>query len=211
MLRGYMIPLASLDPMSFIERRSPPADQTGWTTELKFDGYRCLASIATGAVQLRTKGGADCTRWYPEIVRGLASVPGGQHVLDGEVVVLDDIGRPDFDRLHRRSARRGFPPGADPVVFAAFDLLMHRGVDVRTEALIVRKALLAKLLEVRPPSVLLVEGVPDASWLFSKVLELKLEGIVCKRLDSPYRSGVRTADWVKVKRPGAVPAERFRR
>lgn len=142
----------------------------------------------------------------------LADLPGGRHVLDGEVCVLDDYGRSDFDRLHARAKRRGFPAGADPVVFCAFDLLVHQGLDVRALPLKTRKRRLAQLLRRQRPSVLLVDGIAErGTWLFIQALELKLEGIVSKRLDSEYESGVRSRAWVKVKRPGAVPAERFRR
>jgi bifunctional non-homologous end joining protein LigD len=146
------------------------------------------------------------------VTRSLAGLRGGPHVLDGEVAVLDEIGRSDFERTHARSARRGFPAGADPVVYCAFDLLVHGGRDIRGEALEVRKALLAKLLARPLDAVLLVEGIAEQGvWFFSQVLALELEGMVAKRLDSPYLSGVRSGAWVKVKRPGAVPAERFKR
>jgi bifunctional non-homologous end joining protein LigD len=69
-------------------------------------------------VRLATRKGADCTRWFPEIVQGLAQLPGGPHILDGEVCVLDELGRSDFNRLQDRARRRCFYPECDAVTFA---------------------------------------------------------------------------------------------
>lgn len=78
------------------------------------------------------------------------------------------------------------------------------------QSLAKRKAALNRLLRKKRDSVLLVEGVPERGvWLYQQALDLELEGIVSKRLDSPYMSGVRSVDWIKIKRPGAVPAQRF--
>lgn len=206
-----MTALDDIRPMLLMERRAP-FDDPGYTFEMKFDGYRVLAGIVDGKAALRTRSGADCTRWYPEVTRSLAGLRGGPHVLDGEVAVLDEIGRSDFVRTHARSARRGFPAGADPVVFCAFDLLVHAGRDIRPEPLKVRKALLAKLLARPLDAVLLVEGIEGKGvWFFDQVLALELEGMVAKRWDSPYLSGERSSAWLKIKRKGAVPPERFRR
>jgi bifunctional non-homologous end joining protein LigD len=135
-------------------------------------------------------------------------------VLDGEVVVLDELGRSDFERLHARSHRRGWYEGADAVVYVAWDVLVHRGADVRGKPLEVRKALLTRLLAKARPSVLLSQHVDglQAPELYRMACDLKLKGIVLKRLGSTYCGGEpRTGDWVKVKRPGATPAERFTR
>ena len=108
-------------------RRLPPFDQPGWIYELKFDGYRLMAGVQDGQVQLATKKGANATKWFPEIVQGLAQLPGGPHVMDGEVCVLDELGRSDYNRLRERAIRRGFYPECDAVVFCAFDLLAVDG------------------------------------------------------------------------------------
>ena len=201
--------LAAIKPMLFVERDSP-FDDADFTHELKFDGYRLLAEVSDGRVILKTRNGYDATPWFPEITTALADLRGDRHVLDGEVCVLDEHGRSDFNRLHRRARRRGHKAGADPVVFCVFDLLLHAGKDIRMQSLAKRKAALNRLLRKKRDSVLLVEGVPERGvWLYQQALDLELEGIVSKRLDSPYMSGVRSVDWIKIKRPGAVPAQRF--
>lgn len=205
--------LALAKPMLLVEHGLDLDATSGWIYEIKQDGFRIMALVHDGKVLLKTKSGADASRWFPEITDALATIPGGPHLLDGEAVVLDDIGRSDFDRLLARAARRGWYAGADPVVYAAFDLLVQDGVDLTALPLLERKARLAQLLTPAPPSTLLVGHFTEgARQLFEQaVLPLKLEGIVGKRIDSIYRPGVRSPDWVKHKRPGAVPAGRFSR
>ena len=202
-------PLDDIDVMTFVER-DRPLDDPAYTHELKFDGYRLLAETGA-AVRLKTRNGADATRWFPEIVAGLDDFT-ARHVFDGEVCVLDELGRPDFDRLHRRAKARGYRPGLDPVVYCVFDLLVHRGRDIRARPLSERKSALARLLRRKRSSILRVDDFPGRGvWLFEPARALELEGIVSKRLDSLYLSGQRSDAWQKVKRPGAVPPERFRR
>lgn len=197
--------------MLLTERKSPFSDP-GWSFELKFDGYRLLAEIDAGRVQLKSRGGADATRWFPEVAAGLAALPGGRHVLDGEVCVLDAMGRSDFDRLHARAMRRKWYAGADPVVFCAFDALVVNGRSVMAKPLAARKTALRRLLTPAPAQVLYVAGIQgEGVALYEQAVALKLEGIVAKREGSPYVPGTRSADWVKIKRPGATPAGRFSR
>jgi bifunctional non-homologous end joining protein LigD len=136
----------------------------------------------------------------------------GQHLIDGEVCVLDDLGRADFNRLQDRSRRRCWYDGCDPVAFLAFDLLAHRGRDIRAWPVERRKEALQRLLTPSPQAVLYVSHLAETGdLLYEHACALQLEGIVCKRLGSPYAAGQRTGDWLKVKRSGAVPPERFRR
>ncbi len=92
-----------------------PFDLPGWMYEIKHDGYRVTAMFGSGAWRLRTRGGADATRWFPEVARSLAAVPGGPYITDGEVCVFDDLGRSDFDRLQARARRRRYVEGGDHV------------------------------------------------------------------------------------------------
>src|SRR4051794_14771521 len=110
------VPVTIPAPMRAPEQLRPPFTDAEWLYELKFDGYRCMAGVEkddgftpdseeeryqhiAARVQLRTKSGADCGRWFPEIVEALAGLPGGPHVIDGEVAVLDENGVSDFNRL----------------------------------------------------------------------------------------------------------------
>ncbi|MGH6627707.1 MAG: hypothetical protein ACRECD_14410 [Burkholderiaceae bacterium] len=179
-----------------------------WHYEVKYDGYRVLAGTAPRA--LKTRNGSDATTWFPELTTALATLPAGAHILDGEVCVLDDIGRSDFNRLHARALRRRWYPGADPVVYCAFDLLVYRGRDIRGDPIEARKRRLAQLLAGKPDGILLVQSEEDGAWLYQCALDLHLEGIVAKRAGSQYLAG-RSPYWLKIKRPGAVLAGRFHR
>jgi bifunctional non-homologous end joining protein LigD len=129
------------------------------------------------------------------------------------VCVLDEWGRSDFNRLQDRAKRRKWYAGCDPAVFCAFDLLALDGGSLIALPVESRKAKLEQLLTPAPASVLYV-GHFDAAHgkeLFDHATELKLEGLVAKRLGSVYVPGERSADWVKCKVPGAIKPDRFRR
>lgn len=181
-----------------------PFTNPEWVYEIKYDGYRCLARAGGGQpVELRTKSGVDCTKWFPEVAQLLKKLPGGPHVIDGEACVLDDIGRSDFERLQARARRRRWYAGCDPVTLCAFDLLYLDGRNVMALPLGERKAMLQQLLEPLRGQLVFAGDFPAEAALFDQaVLGARLEGFVAKRLASPYLPGVRTRDWLKIKRPG---------
>lgn len=199
--------------MLLAEARAPWSDDA-FLTEIKADGYRLMAQIDGPSVELRTRNGANATTWYPEIRAALAGLTKARTILDGEACVFDEIGRSDFEKTHARSRRRGWYAGADAVTFYVFDVLVHKGKDVRGLPLQERKGLLARLLGKPRSGLLLCQHLPghQAPDLYRMAVELKLEGIVMKRLASTYTGGEpRTGDWIKIKRPGATPAGRFSR
>ena len=198
---------ATLHPM-LLDERFLPWNQKERVYELRFDGYRVLAEFGGGSAQMRTRSGADCTAWFPEVAKSLASVKGGPHICDGEMCVLDDLGRSNFDLLQDRARRRRWYEGAVPVTYCVFDLLEEGGEDLTGLPLLKRKARMMKRM-AGVPFVLPMSHV-DAEH-GEQLFELKLEGLAAKRADSVYQPGVRSSDWVKVKRKGAVPAERFKR
>jgi bifunctional non-homologous end joining protein LigD len=200
-------------PPMLLDERPLPLTAPGWIYEIKYDGYRLTAMFGDGECQLRTRRGADATRWFPEVALALGARRGGPYVTDGEICVFDETGRSNFNRLQARARRRRWFEGCDPVRYAVFDLLVDHGVNITQLTLLQRKALLADLLDLSPDNVFAVghfdEDIPR---LFNDaVLGLHLEGLVAKRDDSIYVPGIRSRDWVKVKRKGAVPAERSKR
>jgi bifunctional non-homologous end joining protein LigD len=161
-----------------------------------------LAGAEHGRVQLATRNGVDATPWFPEIVRALTRLRGGPHVLDGEVCVLDEYGRSDFDSLQARAHGRCYYTDCDPVLYCVFDLLAVEGRSTVALSIEARKKLLAQLLAPYIPSLLYV-GHFDAEHgreAFKRAVQLDLEGIVAKRLGSLYRPGERSPDWVNIKR-----------
>jgi bifunctional non-homologous end joining protein LigD len=196
------VTLAIPAPMLAREGDRPFTDPY-WIYEIKYDGYRCMARAGGGkAVELRTRRGANCTKWFPEIARLLEELPGGPHVIDGEACVLDDIGRSDFNCLEDRAKRRRWYPGCDPVTLCAFDVLYVDGRNVMGLPLMERKELLRELLDpLRGRLVIVGDFAADAALFQTIVMGAKLEGLVAKRRTSPYQPGVRSRDWLKIKRP----------
>ncbi|HSU39149.1 MAG TPA: DNA ligase D [Polyangiaceae bacterium] len=169
-----------------------------WVHELKFDGYRLLARVAGGDVGLFTRHGHDWSERMPALVRALSRIEVDAW-LDGEVVVLDERGVSNFQRL-QNSLSEG---QAGPLVFYVFDLLELDGTDYRNEPLTERKRVLAELWKRLPPDVKRTLRLSDhvvgkGPEFFEQACKLGVEGIVSKRADAPYRSG-RGRDWLKVK------------
>ena len=135
--------LKGLAPMLLTEVRRPFSLQ-GWTFELKYDGWRCLAEVKDGVARIQSRRGFDLSRRWSGVVTSLASIP-GHHILDGEMCVLDDLGRSDFDKLTARSSLK---------TFCVFDLLVCDGVDIMSEPLAERKRKLAALFATPLPSAL---------------------------------------------------------
>ena len=199
-------------PPMLLSERPVAFDAPGFIWEIKFDGWRVTAMFGDGKCVLRTRNGANATKWFPEVYRSLAAVRGGPHIVDGEVCVFYENGRSDFERLQARAKFRRWVEGGDVVGYAVFDLMVHSGQDITKLSLLRRKDLLRGLLDPAPDNVLAVGHFEShIARVFNEgVISKELEGLVAKRKDSVYLPGSRTRDWVKVKRKGAVPAERFK-
>jgi bifunctional non-homologous end joining protein LigD len=180
-----------------------PHDDPIWSYEIKWDGVRILADVAPGHVQLWSANGNDVTASYPELEGLPTSVGGRAAVLDGEVVALDDAGRPSFGVLQRRmhiADRREAARRAEetPVVYQLFDILVLDGNDLTELPLTDRRRVLEGLVEPGP-CCQLSPAYPDGRALLEAADRLGLEGIVAKRIDSRYLVGKRSPVWRKVK------------
>lgn len=172
-----------------------PADARAWCAEFKWDGIRCVAHVERGRVRLLSRNGRDLTAAYPEL-GGLAA--GHQAVLDGEIVAFDAAGRPDFGALQNRMHLQAPPPrliAAVPVAYCAFDVLHLAGRSTLRLPYTLRRDLLESLeLETVSPAF------PGAATVaLAAAREQGLEGVVCKRLDSPYLPGRRSDLWRKTR------------
>ncbi len=175
----------------------------GWLFELKYDGYRLIAGREDGEAVLRSRAGNDLTATFPDIAKAVNRLPYDDFVLDGEVVVHDDRGLPSFQRLQKRgrlSRRLEIQRAAAelPATLYAFDLLGFAGYDVRPVPLETRKALLQEILPTVGPLRYSEHIAEQGEAMFGQVQQMRLEGIVAKKADSPYRAG-RSADWVKIR------------
>jgi bifunctional non-homologous end joining protein LigD len=172
-----------------------PPSGDDWVHEIKFDGYRTQAHILGGKVRLFTRSGKDWTDKYPGIAKALAKVK-DDAVIDGEVVYLDEQGRSDFQKL-QGALKAGRP---NELVFYVFDLLYQDGKEMTSLPLIARKDRLEKIIKkLKSPLVRLSEHfrVPGRDLLDASCRH-GLEGIVSKRVDTPYVPG-RHDDWLKSK------------
>ena len=173
-----------------------PPEGKDWLHEIKFDGYRVIAAVGGGRATVYTRTGLDWTEKFRPIVRPLADLAVTSALIDGEAVVRDAAGRSDFGLLQQAIAE-----GKDGIVFYAFDLLSLDGKDLHKVPLIERKKKLAALLEDQPragPLFYSDHVIGSGKETFDKACALKLEGIVSKRAESPYRSE-RTRSWLKIK------------
>ncbi len=185
------------------ETADAPFSKPGWIFELKMDGYRILAEKDGAEVRLRSRNGNDLTRSFPELARSISALPFSHVLIDGEVVALDEAGRPNFGRLQQR-ARISRPIDVRraevelPVSFFAFDLLALGPYDLRALPLLKRKALLQQIVPAVGAVRYLDHVEQEGEGFYEQVERMGLEGLVAKRADSPYRSG-RSPAWLKLR------------
>jgi bifunctional non-homologous end joining protein LigD len=183
-------------PELCISVEQPPGGE-GWGHEIKFDGYRVQLRVEGGEAMVKTRKGLDWTEKFPAIARQASSLP--DVLVDGEIVALDHKGNPNFSAL--QAALSDGKTGN--LIFFAFDLLFAEGNDLRRLPLVERKAQLKELLEARTKgktkSIRYVEHFEgDGEAVLESARGLSLEGIVSKKLNSPYYSG-RSENWTKTK------------
>ena len=189
-----------------------PFDSDDYLFEIKWDGTRAMAFIdRPGVFRLMNRRKLDITARYPDLSM-LATLPAGT-VLDGEIVVLND-GKPDFAALQSREHSRNpihirFMSGRVPATYVVFDLLFDRYQSIMGEPCTARRARLRELVHgLDTPRVVTSEGITGGGeGYFREACSRGLEGVVAKRLDSPYLPGRRTPAWVKIKRHETL--ERF--
>ena len=189
-----------------LKAHPPQGDQ--WSWELKWDGYRLAIHIEPTGVRILTRGGHDWTHRFPAIEQAARALGPATMIIDGEAVVLDDEGRPDFGLLQKSLGASGKTAGnrASDAILYAFDLIYLDGHDLRNVEYRSRRHLLEDTLNGHDGAIRLSETIDaDPAILLEHVGSLGLEGIVGKQLDQPYRSG-RTGDWVKIK---CVKSEAF--
>jgi bifunctional non-homologous end joining protein LigD len=193
--KKYAFPRKIEVQLATLTDAAPTGDE--WFHEIKFDGYRMVCFLNDKHARMVTRNQQDWTDKFPEIVAAVGRLPVNNAVLDGEVVALRDDGTTDFQDL--QNAFRD--SSSAQLVYYIFDLLYLDGVDLRGEALSLRKEKLRDLLASEKANSRLrySDHVVGQGQDFLKQAEKQsLEGIVCKRSDRPYQSG-RTYDWVKVK------------
>jgi bifunctional non-homologous end joining protein LigD len=183
-------------PMNALLVRNPPP-RDGWSFEIKWDGYRAIAVKSNGRVRLFSRRHRDITHDFDTVARPVESLPPKNLVLDGEIVALDENGRPSFQLLQnsrQASAQRG------QLVYYVFDLLNYENRDLKKLPLEQRRALLETLLSDAEDPIRLsgtLEGDPEE--LVEQARKNSIEGLVAKRTSSIYEPDRRSGSWLKVK------------
>lgn len=187
----------TLPPVKFIIPMQPTLSRTSfsdtkWLFEPKYDGYRGLLFYRQHSIKLLSRNQVDLSKRFPELQS--IELQAESALLDGEIVAVDQDGYPCFDALRSGKLRQQCE-----IVYYAFDLLHLNGDDLAKLPLIVRKGWLKRVLKNSRGRISEAEYViGEGEALFKEIEKLKLEGMVCKRLDSLYASG-RSKNWLKIK------------
>ncbi|MEO6843546.1 MAG: DNA ligase D [Ginsengibacter sp.] len=168
-------------------------DDKDWLFEIKWDGYRAVSEIRKKVVLLYSRNGLNFQEKYPIVTEQLKKI-NAEAVLDGEIVVLDDEGKPDFQLLQHYSENPD-----RPIQYYVFDLLELNGHDTTGLKLTERKELLEKLIPENEVIKYSDHIVEKGKSFFEVSKEKDLEGIMAKKMDSKYYAGKRTSDWLKIK------------
>ena len=180
-------------PMLLLRSETLPDDPDRWAYQLKFDGYRAVAYKTGGRISLRSRNNNDFTLRHPDIVRALAKIP-DETVIDGELVALDENGRPSFYALQNFA-------GSTTVLYYVFDVMVLAGRDVKAEPLDARQTLLERRIvpKLADPARFMGELEAPLRDLIYSVKAHGLEGLVAKRRNSRYEPGLRSGAWMKMR------------
>lgn len=185
---------------------SEPFSDPDWLFEVKWDGYRTEAVLRDGRVRLWTRNRQDAARYFPDLAEATGWIEAKEAIVDGEVVALDEQGRPQFSLLQDHTGiRTGRAPGgkrrgtAAELVYQVFDLLYLDGQSLLAVPLEERKRLLRSRLRPHPSIRYAGHVDADGNAFFEAARQQELEGIVAKLRRSPYEPDRRSRSWLKLK------------
>ncbi|ETD31625.1 non-homologous end-joining DNA ligase [Williamsia sp. D3] len=189
-------------PLPMLATLGTPPAGSGWAYEMKWDGQRAIAVVDSASARLVSRNANDISGSFPELIDALPeAVAGHTVVLDGEIVALDDKGRPSFARLQQRMhvLRPSTQLRKDvPTTFYVFDILELDGDDVAGLPYLTRRRLLDDLgLESKRVRVPPIWTEVDGETMLDIARQNGLEGVVAKKIDSVYRPGRRSPAWIK--------------
>ncbi|MBS1954315.1 MAG: non-homologous end-joining DNA ligase [Cyanobacteria bacterium SZAS-4] len=192
----------SIKPMT-ASLADKPFNKEGWVFEPKMDGIRAIAFIQDGKVVLKSRNDLELTQQFPAIAANLANYK-GSFVLDGEIIALNEKGRPSFQHLQQRS---GSNRGADvngaerqtPIFYYIFDIIYCQGRSLEDETLTERRRILVEQIKPTQNIRIIEQFHTDGESAYEACVANELEGVVGKRIDSTYEIGRRSKNWLKVK------------
>lgn len=182
-----------IEPMAAQLSDRPAFDSPEWVFEIKWDGYRAIAEVDKKGNRLYSRNGLTFDKAYAKIFSALSSIKKSA-VIDGEIVVFDDEGKPSFQKLQNYKNTDKYP-----IQYYVFDCLEIEGKPLTDLPLIERKQRLEKLLPKSDYIKYCDHVDAHGKQLFAEMKKMKLEGMIAKRKDSSYHPGKRTSDWLKIK------------
>jgi DNA ligase D-like protein (predicted ligase) len=181
---------AFIEPMECLAVTKIP-DDPAWLYEVKLDGYRALAVNSNGTVNLFSRRRNSFNRQYPLVYKALSDLPENS-VIDGEIVALDEKGRPDFNLLQHYAKQ------ASRIHYFVFDLLVYKDQDLTPLPLIERREIMRSALPFRSSPIRIAEYFEtSAQNMVTAARGQGLEGVIAKRKSSFYEPGHRSGSWVK--------------
>jgi DNA ligase D-like protein (predicted ligase) len=181
-----------ISPMSATLSDEPAFDNPKWLFEIKWDGYRAVAELKGKDTRLYSRNGLSFAKAYPKVFNELVKLK-LDAIIDGEIVVFRD-GLPSFQAIQNYKSTQNLP-----IQFIVFDCLQYNGQDLTKKKLIERKEILKDILPqsdiIKYCDHLEEEGIA----LFEQATQMKLEGIIAKRIDSKYFPDKRSKEWLKIK------------
>ncbi|MFB3168484.1 RNA ligase family protein [Neobacillus sp. 179-C4.2 HS] len=181
-----------ISPM-LLHKSVQPFDDDNYITELKLDGFRAIWTKFNDKTRIYTRHNNEITSKFPELIN--LPIPNGT-ILDGEIIVTDKLGRPDFET----TMERFFSTKSNhKISYSVFDLIYYNGVKIANLSLLERKDILNKVVPEDTPLLNKVQWIEgNAVQYFELIKQHELEGIVQKRVDSIYQINKRSSDWLKV-------------
>ena len=171
-----------------------------WFFEVKWDGYRVEAVVRDGETRLWTRNRGDAARYFPDLAAARADwIDAREAIVDGEVVALDEAGRPSFSLLQARAGFQQRRDASAPIVYQVFDLLFLDGESLLDQPLEVRKGRLRQVLREHPMVRYAGHVEGDGEALFASVKAEGLEGVMAKQRASRYEPSRRSRAWLKIK------------
>lgn len=183
-----------IEPMKAQLTDLPAFDNSDWIFEVKWDGYRAIAEINPTGYKFYSRNGLTFDKAYPKVFEALKLIK-KKAIIDGEIVVFDDHGKPNFQKLQNYKSNDKFS-----IQYYVFDCLEADGKNLTGLSVVERKEILKNLLPKKSDIILFCDHVDtEGKALFKEMKKMGLEGMIAKRKNSKYYIGKRTPDWLKIK------------
>ena len=182
-----------IEPMKAQPTDQPAFDSTDWLFEIKWDGYRAIAEVNDSGNKLYSRNGLTFDKAYPKVFEALKAIKKNA-VIDGEIVVFDENGKPNFQKLQNYLSRDKYA-----IQYFVFDILELEGKSLTNLPLIERKEMLRNFLPVSGVIKYCDHVENEGKMLFKEMQKMNLEGMIAKKKNSKYYVGKRTSDWLKIK------------